>query len=104
MRRLCVVAVLIVGSTILSFTEEPPRPVALSERPGGDLARAAVADGSGGFWVIGNVSDRLAVTPDAMAAVDAALDATIKVLLWHRRLAGDARKRHPLLAFIYKGA
>jgi hypothetical protein len=45
-----------------------------------------------------------AVTPDAMPAVDAALDATIEVLLWHRRLAGDARKRHPLLAFIYKGA
>jgi hypothetical protein len=46
----------------------------------------------------------LAATPAAMPAVDAALDATIEVLLWHRRLAGDARKRHPLLAFIYKGA
>ena len=26
------------------------------------------------------------------------------VFKWHRRLAGDARKRNPLLAFIYKGA
>lgn len=45
-----------------------------------------------------------AVKPAAMPAVDAALDAAIKVLLWHRRLAGDARKRNPLIAFIYKGA
>jgi hypothetical protein len=44
------------------------------------------------------------VTPLAMPAVDAGLDAAIKVFRWHRRLAGDARKRHPLLAFIYKGA
>lgn len=44
------------------------------------------------------------VAPPAMAAVDAALDATIVVLRWHRRLAGDARKRNPLVAFIYKGA
>jgi hypothetical protein len=35
--------------------------------------------------------------------VDAAIDAAITVFKWHRRLAGD-RKRHPLLAFIYKGA
>ena len=45
-----------------------------------------------------------AVLPDAMPMVDAALDAGIEVFRWHRRLAGDARKRHPLLAFIYKGA
>jgi len=44
------------------------------------------------------------VEPDAMPAVDAALDAAIVVFKWHRRLAGDARKRNPLLAFIYKGA
>jgi hypothetical protein len=46
----------------------------------------------------------MVVTPAAMPSVDAALDAAIKVFRWHRRLAGDARKRHPLLAFIYKGA
>lgn len=44
------------------------------------------------------------VEPDAVPAIDAAIDAAIVVFTWHRRLAGDARKRHPLLAFIYKGA
>jgi hypothetical protein len=44
------------------------------------------------------------VLPDAMPIVDAALDAGIAVFRWHRRLAGDARKRHPLVAFLYKGA
>lgn len=37
-------------------------------------------------------------------AIDAAIDAAIEVFRWHRRLAGDARRRHPLIAFIYKGA
>jgi hypothetical protein len=45
-----------------------------------------------------------AVDVAALPAVDAALDEAITVFRWHRRLAGDARKRHPLLAFIYKGA
>lgn len=45
-----------------------------------------------------------AVEPDAQPAVDAAIDAAITVFKWHRRLAGDARKRNALLAFIYKGA
>lgn len=44
------------------------------------------------------------LTPDARGSVDAAVDAAIDVLRWHRRLAGDARRRHPLIAFIYKGA
>lgn len=44
------------------------------------------------------------VEPGAEQAIDAAIDAAIVVFRWHRRLAGDARKRHPLLAFIYKGA
>ena len=44
------------------------------------------------------------VLPDAMPIADAAIDAANAVFKWHRRLAGDARKRHPLLAFIYKGA
>jgi hypothetical protein len=46
----------------------------------------------------------MAVTPSAMAAVDAALDAAIVAFRWHRRLAGDARKRNTFLSFIYKGA
>jgi hypothetical protein len=44
------------------------------------------------------------VGPASVPAVDAAIDEAIAVFKWHRRLAGDARKRHPLIAFIYKGA
>ncbi len=44
------------------------------------------------------------VEPDAVATIDAAIDEAIRVFKWNRRLAGDARKRHPLLAFLYKGA
>ena len=44
------------------------------------------------------------VEPTSVAALDAAIDEAITVFRWHRRLAGDARKRHPLLAFFYKGA
>jgi hypothetical protein len=44
------------------------------------------------------------VEPDANATIDAALDEAIAVFKWHRRLAGDARKRNAFLAFIYKGA
>jgi hypothetical protein len=44
------------------------------------------------------------VEPGAMPAIDAALDEAITVFKWHRRLAGDARKRNPFLSFIYKGA
>ena len=39
-----------------------------------------------------------AVEPSAEPAVDAALDAAIVVFKWHRRLAGDARKRNAFLA------
>ena len=44
------------------------------------------------------------VEPSAMSGIDAGLDEAIAVFKWHRRLAGDARKRNPFLAFIYKGA
>ena len=44
------------------------------------------------------------VEPTAMPPIDAGLDEAIAVFKWHRRLAGDARKRNPFLAFIYKGA
>jgi hypothetical protein len=40
----------------------------------------------------------------SLPALDAAIDEGITVFRWHRRLAGDARKRNPILAFIYKGA
>ena len=46
-----------------------------------------------------------AILPVAdMAAVEAAVDAMIDRFKWHRRLAGDARKRNRILAAIYKGA
>ena len=49
-------------------------------------------------------SIRGVVEPAALPSADAALDVAIKAFRWHRRLAGDAHKRHPLVAFIYKGA
>jgi NH3-dependent NAD+ synthetase len=45
-----------------------------------------------------------AIAPDATPTLDAAIDAAVTVLRWHRRLGGDARKRNPVIAFIYKGA
>lgn len=39
-----------------------------------------------------------------MGPVDGAVDAMIERFRWHRRLAGDARKRNRLLQAIYKGA
>lgn len=44
------------------------------------------------------------VEPGAQASIDAAIDQAIAAFKWHRRLAGDARKRHPLLKYIYRGA
>jgi len=44
------------------------------------------------------------VEPGAVPVVDEAIDEAIAVFKWNRRLAGDARKRNPLLAFLYKGA
>jgi hypothetical protein len=44
------------------------------------------------------------LTPDERPSADGALTAAIEAFRWHRRLAGDARKRNRLLAAIYKGA
>jgi hypothetical protein len=44
------------------------------------------------------------VEPDSLAIVDASVAQAIAVFKWHRRLAGDARRRNPILAFLYKGA
>lgn len=41
--------------------------------------------------------------PHERALADDALDQAIAQYRWHRRLAGDARKRNPFLQFIYKG-
>jgi hypothetical protein len=45
-----------------------------------------------------------ALSPAERVPADAALDAAIRVFRWYRRLAGDARKRNPILSFLYKGA
>ncbi len=93
--------------------------------------RLAVALGSGDGNVLGTWADMLApryrkrgvpmddvigiaeglraatatvIAPDAMPTLDAAIDAAVAALRWHRRLGGDARKRNPVIAFIYKGA
>ena len=42
--------------------------------------------------------------PEEMRSADAAIDEAIRLFRWHRRLAGDARKRNPIIAFLYKGA
>jgi hypothetical protein len=42
--------------------------------------------------------------PAEMVTVDAAADAMIDRFRWHRRIAGDGRKRNRLLQAIYKGA
>jgi hypothetical protein len=47
---------------------------------------------------------RTILGPVEQVAADAALDAAIAVFVWHRRLAGDARKRNRILQAIYKGA
>ena len=41
--------------------------------------------------------------PDEQEPAGAALDEAIEVFRWHRRLAGDARKKNALAQFLYKG-
>jgi hypothetical protein len=43
------------------------------------------------------------LAPAELPSAAVALDAAIEVYRWHRRLAGDARKRNAFLQFIYKG-
>jgi hypothetical protein len=43
------------------------------------------------------------LAPEEMGSADAAIDEAIVQYRWHRRLAGDARKRNAFLQFIYKG-
>jgi hypothetical protein len=43
------------------------------------------------------------LAPGEIATAGIALDEAIRVYRWHRRLAGDARKRNPLLQLLYKG-
>jgi hypothetical protein len=43
------------------------------------------------------------LAPAELASASAALDAAIEAYRWHRRLAGDARRKNPFLQFLYKG-
>ena len=49
-------------------------------------------------------SSRSVLGPAEQVPANAALDSAIEVFRWHRRLAGDARKRNRILEFLYKGA
>jgi len=43
------------------------------------------------------------LTPAEFPSAGAALDAAIKAYRWHRRIAGDARRKNAFLQFLYKG-
>lgn len=43
------------------------------------------------------------LSPVELDAASQALEAAIGVYRWHRRIAGDARKKNALLQFLYKG-
>ncbi len=43
------------------------------------------------------------LSPVEVSAASEALDAAVKAYRWHRRLAGDARRKNALLQFLYKG-
>ena len=43
------------------------------------------------------------LVPDELPVAGRALDEAVRVFKWHRRLAGDARKKNAFLQFIYKG-
>ena len=43
------------------------------------------------------------LSDEELASAGRGLDAAIAAFRWHRRLAGDARKKNALLQFIYKG-
>ena len=43
------------------------------------------------------------LAPAELAPASEALDAAIAGYRWHRRISGDARRRNPILQFLYKG-
>jgi hypothetical protein len=44
------------------------------------------------------------LAPGQLPTAGLALDEAIAMFKWHRRLAGDARKKNAFLQFLYKGA
>ena len=59
------VAAIVAASGMAMHSQNSEPPLALSERPGGYGVLGAVADGSGGIWIVGLADTALAVTPDA---------------------------------------
>ena len=43
------------------------------------------------------------VDESVMPSVDRGIDAAIEVFRWYRTIAGDARRRNPIVAALYKG-
>jgi len=43
------------------------------------------------------------LSPAEVAAADAAIDGGVRVFIWYRQIAGDARKKNPILQALYKG-
>ena len=43
------------------------------------------------------------LAPGELPTAGAALDSAIKAYRWHRRIAGDARRKNAFLQFLYKG-
>ena len=43
------------------------------------------------------------LTPGELTLADPPIDAAITAYRWHRRIAGDARKKNAFLQFLYKG-
>jgi hypothetical protein len=43
------------------------------------------------------------VDESVMPSVDRGIDAAIEIFRWYRTLAGDARRRNPIAAALYKG-
>ena len=43
------------------------------------------------------------LSPSEVAAADAAIDGGVRVFIWYRQIAGDARKKNPILQALYKG-
>jgi hypothetical protein len=44
------------------------------------------------------------LSPEERPLAERAIDAAIESFRWNRRIAGDARRRNPILDAIYKGA
>ena len=83
-RRTGLLVLFLVGSTVLSSTQQSGIPLALSERPGGSTILGSVTDGHGGLWVVGSAgSGTLTTTPDALKRENTSTNGTSDAFLAH---------------------